>query len=76
MSFYDLSKLSSEELVAQFVLENSQSSASLAYGDYQIIDSWLEKAGGDADLVLVILSEHLPSYLESAQKKKSLFWSP
>ena len=73
MSFYDLSKLSKEELIAQFVLESCQSSGSLAYHDYQIIDFWLEKAHGDADLVLLILSECLPKYVESSKANRAFF---
>lgn len=73
MSFYDLSKLSKEELIAQFVLESCQSSGSLAYHDYQIIDFWLEKAHGDVDLVLLILSENLPKYLDASKSSRAFF---
>jgi len=73
MSFYDLSKLSDEEMVAQFILESRKAGPSLAYVDYQIIDSWLEKAQGDVDLVLLVLSENLPAYLESPRNKKGIF---
>ena len=65
MSFYDFSKLSPQELVAQYVLESQQGAGALPYNDYKIIDSWLEKARGDVSLVLLILSDNLPQLLET-----------
>ena len=36
----------------------------LPYTDYDILRHWLELAGGQVDLVLLTLSELLPSYFE------------
>ena len=38
-----------------------------------IIQDWLKHAHGDSDLVLVILSEVLPHYLEWVKERKAIF---
>lgn len=70
MSFYDLSKLSPEELIAQFVLESKNSGAFLSYNDYKIIEHWLEVSNHDADLVLFLLSEEFEKGQQELGSKK------
>ena len=57
MSFYDLSTLSSEELIAQFILETKGRRAFLSHSDYKTIDEWLTTSQDDPDLILLLLSE-------------------
>ena len=59
MSFYDLSKLSNEELIAQFILEIKGAGAFLSHSDYKIIDGWLKVSENDPDLILFLLNEEV-----------------
>lgn len=59
MSYYDLSNLSQEELIAQFYIERRNSGAVLTYHEYRVIESWLEAAENDSQLILYLLSEEL-----------------
>ena len=61
MSFLDLDKLSPEDLIVHYVLECRGSGLFLPYQDYQIIEDWLA-ATADADELLLVLSDVLPSY--------------
>ena len=55
MSYYDLSSLSNEELIAQYFIERRNSGAFLSYHEYKIIDAWLAAAENDTKLVLYLL---------------------
>ena len=69
MSFYDLSKLSHEELIAQFILEMKGKGAFLSHGDYRIIDGWLKASENDPDLILLLLNEEFERIKEKKQFK-------
>lgn len=75
MSFYDLSTLSNEELIAQFIIESKDSGCSLSYSDYEIIDRWLYKAQNDVDLILLLLYEEIQSDVPTIKKEKPKFKS-
>ena len=61
MSFVDLDTLSPADLIAQYVLECRGQGLFLPYADYQVIAEWLG-AVGDADALLLILSDVLPPF--------------
>jgi len=60
----DLDKLSPNALVAQYVIECRGQGSFLQYDDYQIIDEWLSNSP-DVDFLLLVLSEHLPTYFSA-----------
>ncbi|MBC61257.1 MAG: hypothetical protein CMP11_02275 [Zetaproteobacteria bacterium] len=71
MSLVDIEKLSAEALVAQFILESKDKGLFLSYLDYDFIHLWLKEAGGDVDLVLLVLSEILPDYFKKREQKST-----
>lgn len=68
MSFVDLDKLSPEDLILHYVLECRGRGHFLPYSDYQIIDDWL-KVSPDADELLLVLSDVLPSFFQGDGKR-------
>lgn len=64
MSFVDLDSLSPSALIAQYVLECRGQGHALPYSDYHVIEEWLD-AAGDADELLLVLSETLPEHYEA-----------
>ncbi len=64
MSIMNIDALSPGELIAQYVIQCKSAGICLSYNEYQLIDTWLEAAGQDDELLLLILSEILPPYYE------------
>jgi hypothetical protein len=62
MSYVDLDKMTPEDVILHFVLECRGAGHFLPYQDYQIIEEWIVAASGDADELLVVLSDVLPPY--------------
>lgn len=69
MSYIDLEHASPEELITLFVIQcRGAGGLFLPYSDHQIVAEWLQ-AAGDADELLVVLSEALPDYFNGGAKK-------
>ena len=73
MSILELDNLSKEELIAQFIIESKEKGFFLLYSDYDLISMWLKEAGDDPDMVLLVLSEILPDYLERYNNRSGKF---
>jgi hypothetical protein len=73
MSFLDLDKLSTTDLIVQYVLECRGAGLFLPYQDYQVIDEWLG-CSSDTDALLLVLSEVLPGFfdVQATGKPRSL----
>lgn len=69
MSILELDNLSKEELIAQFIIESKEKGFFLLYSDYDLISVWLKEAGDDPDMVLLVLSEMLPDYIEKHKNR-------
>jgi hypothetical protein len=72
MGLLDIELLSKKEIILHYILEQRQQGFILSYLDYGIIEQWLKEASYDADLLLVILSDELPSYLIRSPNFNSL----
>lgn len=63
----DFDNLTTNDLIAQFVLLCRGQGSILPYEDYPIINAWLEKAK-NADILLIALEEKLPEYYRKYKK--------
>ncbi len=66
----DLSEMNPRQLIAHYVLQIRAKGFILPYGDYSVIEKWLELSQQDSDRLLLVLSEILPSYFESCQDSR------
>ncbi len=68
MSYVDLENASPEDVITHFVLQcRGAGGHFLPYSDNQIVEEWL-KSAGDADELLVVLSEALPDFFTTGAK--------
>ncbi len=72
MSLINLESLSKRELLFHYVLNCQNRSLSLSYSDLEVLEIWLKDIHEDADALLLILSEILPSYYANKTKKVPL----
>lgn len=73
MSIVDLDRLSPAEVIAHYVIHCRPAGLCLSFSEHHVIDTWLEAADNNDELLLLILSEILPSYYQgqSAAKRQS-----
>ncbi len=68
MSYIPSEQLQGSALIAQYVIECRAKGHFLPYDEHRIISNWLA-AAEDADTLLLILSELLPSFYAKAQSR-------
>jgi hypothetical protein len=60
----DLDRLSPAEVIAQYVIHCKAAGMCLSYSEYQVIDTWLDAADSNDELLLLVLSEILPPHYQ------------
>ena len=70
MSLTDIDNLGDHQLISHYISEVRGCGLVLSYSDYYLISNWIEEAGGNVDLVLLVLSEILPPFYEAPQHRQ------
>jgi hypothetical protein len=70
VSIVDLDRLSSADIIAQYVIHCKPAGMCLSFAEYQLIDTWLTAIDDNDELLLLILSELLPKYYEGQSPYK------
>ena len=66
-----LADLNGEQIIAKYILHCRNRGVFLTRDEYLIIEKWLLDAQSDPDIVLLVLSDILPSYYQSNTAKRS-----